>query len=363
MFSRVAPAPVSVVASKIMNLSQLLIIGLPADNDIRAVRELQPGGVVFMGRNAATPSETRRLVRSINQELEIPALVCTDQEGGRVQRFKDGFAPIPPAREVGRRGARAVEIAGMDAAAELRGAGINWNFAPVCDVPTHADDTVIGARAFSDNPIRAGVLAAQYVRGAQPNILACAKHFPGHGGVGVDSHKSLPTFSGTRAELEPHLTPFRAAMAAGVASIMVGHISVPCLDASGTPASLSAPIITGLLRDEMNYRGLVVTDDLEMGALNAAENGNAENGNAENGNAENGNAENGNAENGAAGAIAVKALAAGCDMLLWCHNSEKARLGLRAIERALDDGTLETARVEDAIERVAWAKERFGVAA
>ncbi len=317
-----------------MNLSQLLIIGLPADNDIRAVRELQPGGVVFMGRNAATPSETRRLVRSINAELEIAALVCTDQEGGRVQRFKDGFAEIPPAREVGKLGARAVELAGMNAAAELRSAGINWNFAPVCDVPTHADDTVIGARAYADNPIRAGVLAAEYVRGAQPNILACAKHFPGHGGVGVDSHHALPTFTGTREELEPHLMPFRAAMAAGVASIMVGHIAVPCLDATNTPASLSAPIVTGLLRDEMNYRGLVVTDDLEMRALEQD-----------------------------AGIVAVKALAAGCDMLLWCHNSEKARLALGAIERALDDGTLDRARVQDAIARVAWAKNRFGVTA
>ena len=315
-----------------MNLSQLLIIGLPEGNDLKAVRELQPGGVVFMGRNAGTPNETRRLTRAINEQLEISALICTDQEGGRVQRFKDGFAAIPPAREVGEMGARAVEIAGMNAAAELRGAGINWNFAPVCDVPTHPDDTVIGDRAYSGNPIKAGVLAAQYVRGAQPNILACAKHFPGHGGVGVDSHKSLPTFAGTREELEPHLTPFRSAMAAGVASIMVGHISVPCLDPSGAPASLSAPIITGVLREEMNYRGLVVTDDLEMGALD-----------------------------GDAGEIAVKALQAGCDMLLWCHSSEKARVALGAIERALDDGTLDKARVEDALERVAWAKNRFGV--
>ena len=312
-----------------MNLSQLLIIGLPADNDLNAVRELQPGGIVFMGRNAGTPLETRRLTRAINEQLEVPALICTDQEGGRVQRFVDGFAPIPPAREVGAGGARAVEIAGMNAAAELRGAGVNWNFAPVCDVPTHADDTVIGARAYSDNPIKAGVLAAQYVRGAQPNILCCAKHFPGHGGVGVDSHQSLPTFSGTREELEPHLTPFRSAMAAGVASVMVGHIAVPCLDETGTPASLSAPIVTGLLRAEMGYRGLVVTDDLEMGALTDD-----------------------------AATIAVKALAAGCDMLLWCHSSEKARQALGAIERALDEGTLDKARVEDALARVAWAKEK-----
>ena len=315
-----------------MNLSQLLVIGLPQDNDLCAVRELQPGGVVLMGRNSGTPLETRRLTRQIKEQLEIAPLLCTDQEGGRVQRFKDGFTPIPSAREAGQSGARGVHLGAMLVAAELRGAGINWNFAPVCDVPTHPDDTVIGDRAFSDNPIRAGVLAAQYVRGAQPNVLCCAKHFPGHGGVGADSHRSLPVFAGTREELEPHLTPFRAAIGAGVASVMVGHIAVPCLDDTGAPASLSAPVVTGLLREEMGYRGLVVTDDLEMGALPMD-----------------------------AGEIAVRALGAGCDLLLWCHSSERARAGLAAIERALDDGTLDEARVKDALGRVEWAKRRFGV--
>ena len=317
-----------------MNLSQLLIIGLPKDNDLSAIRELQPGGVVLMGRNAGTPTETRRLRRAIQEQLEIAPLICTDQEGGRVQRFKDGFTPIPAARELAKQGAQSVNLAAMNAAAELRGAGINWNFAPVCDVPVHPDDTVIGNRAFSEDPIRAGVFAAEYVRGAQPNILCCAKHFPGHGGVGVDSHQALPTFTGTRAELEPHLTPFRAAIGAGVASVMVGHLSVPCLDESGAPASLSAPIITGLLREEMGYRGLVVTDDLEMGALAWD-----------------------------AGAIAVRALNAGADLLLWCHSSEKARAALAALDRALDNGTLSAARLNDALARVAWAKTRFGVVA
>jgi len=315
-----------------VNLSQLLIIGLPKDNDLSAARDLQPGGIVLMGRNSDTPTQTRRLARALNDALDIAPLICTDQEGGRVQRFKDGFTPIAPAREVGNAGARAVNLAAMNAAAELRAAGVNWNFAPVCDVPTHPDDTVIGDRAYADNPIRAGVLAAEYVRGAQPNILCCAKHFPGHGGVGADSHHALPTFSGTREELEAHLTPFRAAMGAGVASVMVGHIAVPCLDESGAPASLSAPVVTGLLREEMGYRGLVVTDDLEMGALS-----------------------------GDAGEIAVRALAAGCDLLLWCHSSEKARAALQAIERAVDEGTLGETRVQDALARVDWAKRRFGL--
>ena len=202
-----------------MNLSQLLMIGLPADNDLRAVREIQPGGVILMGRNAAPPTELRRLMRTIKEELEISPLVATDHEGGRVQRFKEGFTMLPSARELGKSGAQNVEIAAMNVAAELRGAGVNFNFAPVCDVPTHADDTVIADRAFSTNPIQAGVLAAQYVRGAQPSIICCAKHFPGHGGVGVDSHVGLPTFTGTREELETHLGPFRATIGAGAGMI------------------------------------------------------------------------------------------------------------------------------------------------
>ncbi len=224
-------------------------------------------------------------------------------------------------------------ITAASVAAELRDVGVNFNFAPVCDVPVHPDDTVIADRAFSSNPMQASLLAAEYIRAAQGTILCCAKHFPGHGSVGVDSHQALPTFEGTRDELNPHLQPFRSAIAAGVAAIMVGHIAAPALDASGAPATLSQPIVTGLLRDELNFRGLVVTDDLDMKALPQDE----------------------------PGSIAVRALNAGCDLLLWCHSPDAARAAIEAIERALDDGTLSQTRVRDALDRVKWAKTRAGI--
>jgi len=310
------------------------MIGIPADNDLAAIEELQPGGVVLMGRNALPRPEMRRLSHKITELCETAPLIAVDQEGGRVQRLTDGFTRIPSMRELGERGANQVGIMAANVAAELRGAGILCNFAPVCDVPTHGDDTVIGARAFSTDAIRASLLAAEYIRSAQPTVLCCAKHFPGHGGVGVDSHKGLPTFEATRAELDAvHLQPFRAAMAAGVGAIMAGHIAVPCLDDSGAPATLSAPIITGLLREQMNFRGLVVTDDLEMGALQSLDTGD----------------------------IAVRAIAAGCDMLLYCHSAEKARIARDAIAAAVASGVLPVARVQDSIERVRWAKTRFGV--
>ncbi len=316
-----------------MKLSQLLTIGIPEGGNLDAVRDLQPGGVVFFARNAKTPPEMRRLARQLNEILEVAPFIAIDHEGGGVQRLTDGYTLIPPAREVGDLGAAAVNLSAMNASAELRNAGINVNFAPVCDVPTHPEDTIIGNRAFSLDPIRASLLAAEYVRGAQGSILCCAKHFPGHGGVGVDSHSGLPVFEGTRAELETHLTPFRGALAAGVGAMMVAHIVVPCLDSSGAPASLSEKIVTGMLREEFGFRGLIFTDDLEMHALDQSKSG----------------------EN------AVRALRAGCDNLLICHSAPKAFEAKEAIERALHDGTLSQARVEDALSRIEWAKKRFGI--
>ncbi len=304
------------------------MVGLPADNDLSFVREFNPAGVILMGRNARPASQ----IRALSEQLS-GMIVASDHEGGRVQRLKDGFSIVPPAREVGQGGAENVKRTAQLVAGELQSAGINFNFAPVCDVPVHEGDTVIGARAFSTDFARAGELASAYVEGLQSgNVGACAKHFPGHGGVGVDSHLGLPIFEGTREELEPHLLPFRAAIEAGVGAMMVAHIQVPCLEETGAPASLSRPIITELLREELGFVGLVVSDDLEMGAL---------------------------AQLGA-GEIAVRALQAGSDLLLFCHTQSKAIEARDAIQAALESGRLERGRVEDALEQVGRFKRRFG---
>ena len=315
-------------------VSQLITVGISEDGNLSHIESLQPGGVVLMGRNAAAPAELRRFTRRIREVCAQAPIISVDQEGGRVQRLKDGFTLIPPMAELAGKGSGAVNLMAMNVAAELRAVGINTNFAPVCDVPVHPEDTVIGNRAFSSDPIIAGLMAAEYIRGAGTNILTCAKHFPGHGGVGVDSHLGLPTFNGTLGELESvHLAPFRAAIAAGVGAMMVGHLSVPCLDDSGTPATLSHPIVTGLLRDKLNFRGLVVTDDLEMGAL----------------------------EQFGAGEIAVQSITAGCDMLLFCLSPEKAFAARDAIIEAVNSGVLSEARVRDSIQRVQWAKRKYGI--
>ncbi|RYX84051.1 beta-N-acetylhexosaminidase [bacterium] len=313
-----------------MNLSQLFMVGLPADNDLSFVREFKPGGVILMGRNARPFDEIAQLSRQLAEAVEN-IIIASDHEGGRVQRLKEGFEVLPPARDVASLGVDNVRQVAERVAKEFKGAGLNLNFAPVCDVPTHQGDTVIGKRAFSTNFDEAGQFAAAYIEGLQgeSRVGACAKHFPGHGGVGVDSHFGMPTFFGQRDELEPHLKPFRASIQAGVSAIMVAHIAVPEIDPSGAPASLSHPLISGVLREELGFDGLIVSDDLEMGAL----------------------------ETISPGAIAVRALNAGCDFLLFCHSSQKAIEARDAVEKALSDGRLEPARVAEALSRiVAWRR-------
>ena len=319
------------------------MIGVPSGNDLSGVRRLQPGGVILMGRNAGSRADVRKLCRAIAGECMEAPLIATDQEGGRVQRLTDGFTIIPSMRELGARGANQVGIMASTVAAELRAVGVHVNFAPVCDVPAHSEDSVIGERAFSEDAIVAGALAAEYIRGAQPSVMCVAKHFPGHGPVGVDSHKALPTVGDNVDVRGTHLPPFRAAIAAGVGGMMVGHLAVPQLDSSSieseiagsvpTPATLSEPIISGLLRDELKFRGVVFTDDLDMKALADFE----------------------------VSEIVVRAVAAGCDQLLWCHSIDKAQQSLDALEKALRDQVLVEERVRDAVGRVKWAKQKFGV--
>jgi len=310
-----------------MNLSQLFLIGLPADNDLAFVREFDPSGVILMGRNSRPANEIRALTAQLKGRI-----TSTDHEGGRVQRLREGFEALPTAREVAQGGAANVFETAKRVAEELGDAGINFNFAPVCDVPTHSQDTIIGSRAFSSDFQTAGEMASAYISGLQTRVGACAKHFPGHGGVGLDSHLALPTFEGTREDLEAHLAPFRAAIAFGVAAIMVGHIAVPALDRSGAPASLSRSITTRLLREELGFAGLIVSDDLEMGALASL----------------------------GAGEIAVRALEAGCDLLLFCHTQSKASEALRAVENAYWEGRLTERNLSASFQRIAAFKARFG---
>jgi beta-glucosidase len=229
------------------------------------------GGVILLGGSAA---ELRLRTDALQGWAQQPLLICADVEEGVGQRFEGASWLVPPlalGRLHGRDPDRAVQLAhqyGQCTGRQARQLGLNWVLGPVCDVNNNPTNPVINVRAWGEDPACAGALAAAFVQGCQAEgVLACAKHFPGHGDTSSDSHLELPVLPHSRERLEAvELPPFRQAIAAGVASVMTAHLQLPALDAE-QPATLSAPVLDQLLRRQLGFNGLVVTDALVMEAI------------------------------------------------------------------------------------------------
>lgn len=247
--------------------------GTRVDTPIAAlVERWQPAGFILFRRNIASPRRLAELCRDLHllYPASDPPLISVDQEGGRVARLRAPFTELPSARVLGRHYLRTgsldlIEQAAAVTAAELTAVGINFNYAPVMDVDSNPANPVIGDRAFAARPETVAEIGSCQVRAfQQQGLLACAKHFPGHGDTSTDSHAELPVVVRDRAALEAvELPPFRAAVAAGVAAVMTAHVLYPALD-ERFPATLSRPILTDLLRDDLGFEGLIVTDNMEM---------------------------------------------------------------------------------------------------
>ena len=299
-------------------------------------REFDLGGVIFFARNVESPEQVAELSREAQEMAgEIPLWVSVDQEGGRVARLKSPFTVWPPMRTLGRSGDVALaERFARALAAELKAVGISMDYTPVLDVHTNASNPVIGDRALADRAEDVARLGAAIIRTLQAEgIAASGKHFPGHGDTSVDSHLELPLVEHPPDRLEAvELVPFRAAIEADVASIMTAHILIPALDQE-RPATLSPSIVTGVLKERLGYRGLVLSDDLEMKAISA--------------------------RYGVADAT-VLAIAAGCDAVLMCAPDQQEQASaIEAVIRALESGTLPVKRAEDALARHRRVKDRF----
>ena len=236
------------------------------------VERWRPAGFILFRRNIGTPAEVARLCRGLRALYppDDPPLISVDQEGGRVARLRAPFTELPPARLLGdvyrRTGSLAlVRQAAAVTAAELTAVGINFNFAPVLDVDSNPANPIIGDRAYGGTPELVSAVGQAVIDTYQTHgLMACGKHFPGHGDTDADSHLELPVVRRDRESLEDiELPPFRDAAAAGVAAIMTAHVLYPALDPE-RPATLSRPILTELLRDEMGFDGLIVTDNMEM---------------------------------------------------------------------------------------------------
>jgi beta-N-acetylhexosaminidase len=230
------------------------------------LRELKPGGVMLTGNNFGSPDEIRSLVAAIHEtNPELPPLVALDQEGGIVSPLIED--PVPGAPILGQLAGEEIAALARSRAELLAGYGFDVNFAPVADV-AFAPDSFMEGRAFASDPATvAGAVAAYLVGVAGSGVRHCAKHFPGHGRVAVDSHLTLPVLDvDPPVWREEDALPFRAAVAAGVPMVMLGHLSVPAWDE--LPASLS-PVAVAVLRGELGFQGVVASDDLGMGALDA----------------------------------------------------------------------------------------------
>src|SRR4051812_42095707 len=250
--------------------------------------ELGVGGFILFGGRAGG---VRALTGELRRRARFPLLIASDLERGAGQQFR-GATPLPPAAAIGWLGDEAVtERAGELTAREARALGVNWIYAPVADVDLEPENPIIGVRAFGTDADAVAAQVAAWVRGCRRGgALSCAKHFPGHGRTRGDSHIERPSVDASRERLAEDLQPFRAAVEAGVDAMMTAHVSYPALDPSGTAATLSAPMLDGLLRGDLGFDGLVVTDALVMEGL---------------------------VEDTSEAAAAVQALAAGCDVLLY----------------------------------------------
>jgi len=260
-------------------VGQMLMVGLPgpALDDVAWRRVVQQGvgGVIFLDRNASNPEQTRAFTQAlqnaaIQQGPGLPLLIGWNHEGGTVARREAGLTHFPSAMALGAADRPdLVQAIGQAVAVEMRSLGVNVNYAPVLDVNVEPANPVIGLRSFGNTPQVVADAGSRYIRGQQgAGVIAVAKHFPGHGGVDVDSHVALPVVEASLDSLRRvELPPFQAAVDSNVAAVMVAHLRIPAVDPSGAPSSVSPPVVSGILREEMGYDGVVMTDDMGMQAI------------------------------------------------------------------------------------------------
>jgi beta-N-acetylhexosaminidase len=331
------------VKESVRKSGQRLLVGFDgheASLDVkRLIRDFGVGGVILFARNVDRPEQVAELVRELQTVARdaghaLPLLIAVDQEGGRVARLRQPWTLWPPLRAVGRLGSEEIARRMAEALAEeLTACGIRCGFAPVVDVDTNPKNPVIGDRSFGDDPELVGRLGAAMIRGFQASgVVACAKHFPGHGDTLVDSHLDLPCVDHSRARLEDvELRPFRKAIEANVATIMTAHVLVRELD-DELPATLSPLVVETLLRREMKYGGVVVSDAMEMKAV---------------------------ATRWRPEESAVLAAKAGCDLLAFCEGHDAQVEAIEGLVRALESEQISYSAMDDACDRIKRLKERF----
>jgi beta-N-acetylhexosaminidase len=321
-------------------VGQLVMAGFPGlepDSGIcRLLRERHLGSVVLFGRNCDTPQQVARLTADLQNLSRLPLLIAVDQEGGTVARLRSPATVFPSNMAIGATGRTDDAYTAAACTAEiLRRVGITMNLAPVLDVNSNPQNPIIGTRSFGEDVAMVSALGVAAIEGYQDNgIMATAKHFPGHGNTAVDSHAMLPVVHASLEELErTELPPFEDAITAGVAAVMTAHILFPAL---GTrhPATLSYEALGWLLRTQLGYDGIVITDCMEMKAI---------------------------ADNYGMSEAAVMAIQAGADIVLISHTYEHQAEALDALLQAARERIIPPHRLDRSVRRILTAKERFAL--
>jgi beta-N-acetylhexosaminidase len=296
-------------------------------------------GVAIYQRNFTSADHLRRLTAAIREAAGRPVLIGIDQEGGTRFALREPFTAWPSAAELGRLAdSEAAEQVARAMAVELRAVGCNLNFAPMLDLHVNPASPVTTDRSFGGDPQLVARMGAAFDRGLRSGgVLSCAKHFPGHGDAVVDPHLDLPVFAGTMERLESaELVPFAAAIASGVPLVMTAHILLPQIDAEN-PASLSRTMLDGVLRRRMRFDGVILADDLGMGAI---------------------------AKRYGPGDAAVQTLQAGTDVAMLCHDWSAVAPAIAAVRKARQEGRFDESEWRaslDRIERVCAQAEMPGL--
>ncbi len=302
-----------------------------------------PGGVVLLPENIRTPQDVTRLNNVYQQTIidsgGLPLFISVDQEGGTIAHLREGFTTFPVPMLLTASGD--TELAyrvGQAMGEEMLAVGVNMNLAPVADLETNPNNPIIKRRSYGSDPTMVSPIVAAYIEGMQAtNVLATAKHFPGHGDSSDDSHVGLPVIDLDRERLEMvELAPYRAAIEAGVSTIMVAHIWYPALEPQpDLPASMSYNVITGLLREEMGYDGLIITDALDMDAIDTVY---------------------------SYPSASLQAIKAGVDLVIAAHMSLDAQAaGIQRVVDAVQSGEITEERINESVRRILAAKEQFGI--
>jgi beta-N-acetylhexosaminidase len=332
-----------VVQDPCSEIGQLFMAGLPGkdldEETVKLVRNYNLGGIILFSRNINDPLQLAGLCRALQREAMSahgkPLFLAVDQEGGRVARLKEPFTIFPgnAAISADRDCVKRAEEFGSITSREMKMVGLNMDLAPVVDVQRGQLEKHLQGRSFGENAEKVALLGKTVIESLQRNgVMAVAKHFPGLGEAGVDPHFQLPIIDARREELEKvGLVPFKAAIDQKVAGIMTSHAVYPALDPE-YPATLSQAILTRLLREAMGFEGLIITDDLEMGAI---------------------------AGQGPVAEAALQAFGAGADILLICKNQEDVVEGIHLLRERLLNGRISEKRVIASLERVKKIKGQF----